>query len=75
MAPYHLLRIKQVEARTGLHRSQIYAWMKEDHFPQSIKKGIGYDLAGDSGSTSSTRSVMTSGERKKTQTGAMGRIR
>lgn len=49
MAPYHLLRIKQVEARTGLHRSQIYAWMKEDHFPQSIKKGIGYDLAGDSG--------------------------
>ncbi len=38
MAPYHLLRIKQVEARTGLHRSQIYAWMKEGHFPQSIKK-------------------------------------
>lgn len=39
MAPYHLLRIKQVEARTGLHRSQIYAWMKEGHFPQSIKIG------------------------------------
>ncbi|WP_414734193.1 AlpA family phage regulatory protein [Cronobacter dublinensis] len=38
MAPYHLLRIKQVEARTRLHRSQIYAWMKEGHFPQSIKK-------------------------------------
>ncbi|EPJ3205386.1 AlpA family phage regulatory protein [Citrobacter freundii] len=37
MAPYHLLRIKQVEARTGLHHSQIYAWMKEGHFPQSIK--------------------------------------
>jgi predicted DNA-binding transcriptional regulator AlpA len=35
MSPYHLLRIKQVEARTGLHRSQIYAWMKEGHFPQS----------------------------------------
>lgn len=39
MALYHLLRIKQVEARTGLHRSQIYAWMKEGHFPQSIKIG------------------------------------
>lgn len=39
MAPYHLLRIKQVEARTGLHRSHIYAWMKEGHFPQSIKIG------------------------------------
>ncbi|ELQ6218623.1 AlpA family phage regulatory protein [Cronobacter dublinensis] len=39
MAPYHLLRIKQVEARTGLHRSQIYAWMKEGHFSQSIKIG------------------------------------
>lgn len=37
MAPYYLLRIKQVEARNGLHRSQIYAWMKEGHFPQSIK--------------------------------------
>ncbi|EOC1286932.1 AlpA family phage regulatory protein [Cronobacter muytjensii] len=33
------MRIKQVEARTGLHRSQIYAWMKEGHFPQSIKTG------------------------------------
>ncbi|WP_442870708.1 AlpA family phage regulatory protein [Citrobacter sp. Igbk 14] len=31
------MRIKQVEARTGLHRSQIYAWMNEGHFPQSIK--------------------------------------
>ncbi|ELY4677478.1 AlpA family transcriptional regulator [Cronobacter turicensis] len=39
MATYHLLRIKQVKARTGLHRSQIYVWMKEGHFPQSIKIG------------------------------------
>ncbi|MCX8985936.1 AlpA family transcriptional regulator [Citrobacter portucalensis] len=39
MTSYQLLRIKQVEARTGLNRSQIYAWMKEGHFPQSIKIG------------------------------------
>lgn len=39
MTSYQLLRIKQVEARTGLNRSQIYAWMKEGYFPQSIKIG------------------------------------
>jgi hypothetical protein len=75
MAPYHLLRIKQVEARTGLHRSQIYAWMKEDHFPQSIKKGIGYDLAGDSGLYFEHTLGYDLGRAEKTQTGAMGRIR
>lgn len=39
------------------------------------QKGIGYDWLATAVSTSSTRSVMTSGERKKTQAGAMGRIR
>lgn len=39
MTSYQLLRIKQVQARTGLNRSQIYARMKEGDFPQSIKIG------------------------------------
>lgn len=36
---YRLLRMKQVENKTGLKRSQIYARMKEHTFPASIKIG------------------------------------
>lgn len=34
-----LLRRPEVEARTGLARSTIYAWMKEGNFPHPIKVG------------------------------------
>ncbi|MCV6004757.1 AlpA family transcriptional regulator, partial [Escherichia coli] len=34
-----LLRLKQVEVKTGLKRSQVYLYMKEDTFPRSIKIG------------------------------------
>ncbi|HCJ5524757.1 TPA: AlpA family transcriptional regulator [Klebsiella pneumoniae] len=39
MTAHHLLRLKQVEAKTGLKRSQIYLYMKNGAFPCSIKIG------------------------------------
>nr|WP_196239654.1 AlpA family transcriptional regulator [Klebsiella michiganensis] len=36
---HQLLRLKQVEEKTGLKRSQIYLYMKEGAFPRSIKIG------------------------------------
>ncbi|MFE4110607.1 AlpA family transcriptional regulator [Kosakonia sp. YIM B13611] len=39
MTSHQLLRIKRVEAKTGLKRSQIYLYMKEGNFPSSIKIG------------------------------------
>lgn len=40
MTSHQLLRLKQVEKKTGLKRSQIYLYMKNGMFPHSIK--IGY---------------------------------
>ena len=40
-----ILRRKQVEARTGLSRSAIYALMAKDHFPKPVKltaKAVGW---------------------------------
>ncbi len=37
--PPRLLRRREVERRTGLKKSSIYAFMKEGKFPQSIKIG------------------------------------
>ncbi|MCR3713757.1 AlpA family transcriptional regulator [Citrobacter freundii] len=39
MSSHQLLRLKQVEIKTGLKRSQIYLYMKEGTFPSSIKIG------------------------------------
>lgn len=39
MATHQLLRLKSVEEKTGLKRSQIYLYMKEGTFPNSIKIG------------------------------------
>ncbi len=39
MAAHQLLRLKQVEMKTGLKRSQVYLYMKNGTFPQSIKIG------------------------------------
>lgn len=39
MISHQLLRLKQVEAKTGLKRSQIYLYMKDGTFPSSIKIG------------------------------------
>ncbi|MBK0560618.1 AlpA family phage regulatory protein, partial [Klebsiella pneumoniae] len=39
MTSYHLLRLRQVEQKTGLKRSHIYLYMKEGAFPRSIKIG------------------------------------
>jgi len=39
MATHQLLRLKQVEEKTGLKRSQIYLYMKTGTFPRSIKIG------------------------------------
>ncbi|HAT6805140.1 TPA: AlpA family phage regulatory protein [Citrobacter freundii] len=39
MAPYQLLRLTKVMDKTGLKRSQIYAYMKTGDFPKSIKIG------------------------------------
>ncbi|ERP73798.1 DNA-binding protein [Yersinia pestis S3] len=40
MTSYQLLRLRQVEQKTGLKRSQIYLYMKEGAFPRSIKIGL-----------------------------------
>ena len=39
MEAHQLLRLKQVEKKTGLKRSQIYLYMKNGMFPHSIKIG------------------------------------
>ncbi|WP_434998518.1 AlpA family transcriptional regulator [Pectobacterium brasiliense] len=39
MTSHQLLRLKLVEVKTGLKRSQIYLYMKEGAFPSSIKIG------------------------------------
>lgn len=39
MTSHRLLRLKKVEEKTGLGRSQIYAFMKTGDFPRSIKIG------------------------------------
>lgn len=39
MLSHRLLRLAQVMDKTGLKRSQIYAYMKTGDFPQSIKIG------------------------------------
>lgn len=39
MTTHQLLRLKQVEEKTGLKRSQIYLYMKNGDFPSSIKIG------------------------------------
>ncbi|HFN0790200.1 TPA: AlpA family transcriptional regulator [Klebsiella variicola subsp. variicola] len=39
MTSHRLLRLKQVEEKTGLKRSQIYLYMKDGSFPRSIKIG------------------------------------
>ncbi len=57
MTSYQLLRLRQVEQKTGLKRSQIYLYMKEGAFPRSIKIGpasvAGSSLRLTSGSTKS----------------------
>lgn len=37
--PERLLRRHDVETRTGISRSSIYAWMKCGDFPQPVKLG------------------------------------
>ncbi|WP_226102752.1 AlpA family transcriptional regulator [Dickeya oryzae] len=39
MTSHQLLRMRQVEEKTGLKRSQIYLYMKYGTFPASIKIG------------------------------------
>ncbi|MCI4204844.1 MULTISPECIES: AlpA family transcriptional regulator [Dickeya] len=39
MSSHQLLRLRQVEEKTGLKRSQIYLYMKYGTFPASIKIG------------------------------------
>lgn len=39
MTSHQLLRLKQVEAKTGIKRSQIYLYMQSGRFPHSIKIG------------------------------------
>ncbi|EAB8475876.1 AlpA family transcriptional regulator [Salmonella enterica subsp. enterica serovar Java] len=39
MMSHQLLRLKQVEAKTGIKRSQIYLYMQRGCFPRSIKIG------------------------------------
>lgn len=37
--PYRLLRLREVEHRTGLKKTQIYSLMKTKEFPASVKIG------------------------------------
>ncbi|EBD7601614.1 AlpA family transcriptional regulator [Salmonella enterica] len=39
MMSHQLLRLKQVEAKTGIKRSQIYLYMQRGCFPRSVKIG------------------------------------
>lgn len=45
-SPYVILRRKQVEARTGLSRSTIYARMAENAFPHPINLGYSKGAVG-----------------------------
>lgn len=40
MTSYRLLRLTKVMDKTGLKRSQVYAYMKTGDFPKSIKIGL-----------------------------------
>ncbi len=42
--PVRLIRIKEVQHRTGLGRSTIYRWMAEGRFPKPVKLG-GHSVA------------------------------
>lgn len=42
--PTRLIRIKEVQHRTGLGRSTIYRWMAQGRFPMSVQLG-GYSVA------------------------------
>ncbi len=48
MPSHQLLRLRQVEQKTGLKRSQIYLYMKDKRFPLSIKIGPASVVAGSS---------------------------
>ena len=37
--PTHLLRRREVEARTGVSRTTIYEWVRTGHFPRPIAIG------------------------------------
>ncbi|WP_239806620.1 helix-turn-helix transcriptional regulator [Croceicoccus hydrothermalis] len=37
--PSRLIRIKEVQYRTGLGRSTIYRWMNQGKFPKSVRLG------------------------------------
>lgn len=37
--PIRLIRIKEVQYRTGLGRSTIYRWMAEERFPKPVRLG------------------------------------
>ena len=39
MSTHRLLRLPSVIAKTGLKRSQIYLYMKNGHFPSSVRIG------------------------------------
>ncbi|EAZ9289278.1 AlpA family transcriptional regulator [Salmonella enterica] len=39
MVSHRFLRLNQVLDKTGLKRSQVYAYMKTGHFPKSVKIG------------------------------------
>lgn len=52
MTSHQLLRLRQVEEKTGLKRSQIYLYMKYGTFPASIKIGPATNLKLTSGLTS-----------------------
>ncbi|OYT97580.1 MAG: transcriptional regulator [Pseudomonas sp. PGPPP3] len=44
--PRRILRLREVESRTGFKRSHIYNLMKEDRFPRAVKLGaraVGWD--------------------------------
>ncbi|MCP5394571.1 MAG: AlpA family transcriptional regulator [Sphingomonadaceae bacterium] len=42
--PTRLIRIREVQYRTGLGRSTIYRWMAEGKFPKSVQLG-GHSVA------------------------------
>lgn len=44
--PRRIIRLREVESRTGFKRSHIYNLMKEDRFPRAVKLGaraVGWD--------------------------------
>ena len=38
--PHRIIRLREVESRTGFKRSHIYNLMKEGRFPKAVKLGI-----------------------------------